>query len=548
MVKFIVVSGNMSGIGKGIMTSSTGMLMRNHGFKVTSIKIDPYLNIDAGTMSPYEHGETYILEDGGEVDLDLGNYERIIGLTLTKDNNITTGKIYNNVIMKERRGDYLGKTVQVVPHICDEIKSCIDLASKIPTDGQTDKPDICVIEVGGTIGDIESMPFIEALRQIQSTVGKENFCLLHVCYVPIIGDEQKTKPVQKSVSELRSMGLLPDFIVGRCASVINYASQKKISQFCNVLETNVISVHDVSNLYRIPFMLLDQDLPYKIFQQFKLDCPIPDLSKWHILANSMDKLNESNDGIIIAIVGKYTGFVDAYHSVTKGIQHASLYLNIKVTVQWVAAEKLEDRYKAINQEEYNEMWDIVHRANGFVVPGGFDIRGIEGMIKLAEYARINNKPYLGICLGMQIAVIEFARNVLKITDATSEEFENTPNHVIVYMPEISKDTKGGTMRLGSRDTYFKGDSKIRTLYGELWNCKDVIAERHRHRYEVNINYVDQLEEKGLKFVGSDINKERQEIIELESHKYYVGVQYHPEMKTRPLCPSPPFVGLLIHSS
>ena len=544
MVKFIVISGSLSSIGKGVLSSSTGMLMRHHGFKVTSIKIDPYLNVDAGTMSPYEHGEVYVLDDGGEVDLDLGNYERIIGLTLTKDNNITTGKIYNNVIMKERRGDYLGKTVQVVPHICDEIKHCIDLASKIPTDGQNDVPDICVIELGGTVGDIESLSFIEALRQLQSTVGKENFCLMHVCFVPIFGEEQKTKLVQKSVSELRSLGVFPDFIVCRCASVIEKCSKQKISQFCHIPEDNVISVHDVSNLYRIPLMLMDQHLPCKILQQFKLNYNVPNLLKWHALANSMDTLNDKTDGIRIAIVGKYTGLSDAYHSITKGIQHASLYLNKKVIVQWVEAEKLEDNYT--DKSEYKKMWNIIENASGYLIPGGYSVRGTEGMISVAEYARLFNKPYLGICLGMQIAVIEFVRNVLHIKYANSEEFDNnTPNKVIMYMPEVSKDVKGGTMRLGARDTYFKGNSQIRKLYENLWGSTDKISERHRHRYEVNIKYIDDMEKNGLMFVGKDISGERQEIVELKDHKYFVGVQYHPEMKTRPLCPSPPFVGLLM---
>lgn len=545
MVKFIVVSGGvLSGIGKGSISSSIGMLMRNYGFKVTSIKIDPYLNVDAGTMSPYEHGEVYVLDDGGEVDLDLGNYERIVDLTLTRNNNITTGKIYNNVITKERRGDYLGKTVQIVPHICDEIKSCIDIASKIPTDGQKDCPDICVIELGGTVGDMESLPFIEALRQLQSTVSKENFCLMHVCLMPVINEEQKTKPVQTSVSELRSLGVFPDFIIGRCASVIELSSKKKISQFCHIPKDNVISVHDVSNLYRIPLLLMEQHLPCKILQQFKLTYSQPNLLKWHALANSMDTLNNQLEGVKIAIVGKYTGLHDAYHSISKGIQHASLYLNTKVIIQWVEAEMLEEDYP--DKDKSKQMWEIIHNANGFLVPGGYGTRGTEGMILVAQYARVHNKPYLGICLGMQIAVIEYARNVLGLKNATSEEFDNNSLHkVIVFMPEISKDIKGGTMRLGARDTYFKGTSQIRKLYDNLWGTSDTISERHRHRYEVNLNYVKKMEENGLLFVGQDLSGERQEIIELYGHKYYVGVQYHPEMKTRPLCPSPPFVGLVM---
>lgn len=546
-MKYVIVSGGvMSGIGKGIVASSTGMLLRSCGFNVTHIKIDPYLNIDAGTMSPYEHGEVFILDDGGEVDLDLGNYERFVGLTLTKDHNITTGKIYNSVIQKERRGDYLGKTVQVIPHITNEIQETIQRVAEISTDGSSQKPDICVIELGGTVGDIESMPFIEALHQLRFKVKKENFCLLHVCLAPMSGDEQKTKPIQRSVSELRSLGLTADFVICRCAKPINTNSSEKIAQFCNISESNVISVHDVSNLYRVPLILMDQRLPIKLLTHFGFT-PSNDfnLTLWSQIAQTQDDLNIQCDKIKIVIAGKYTGLSDAYHSIVKAIQHASLHTGIKTSVIWVETTELEESHKIIDLKKYEIAWNHVKSANGILIPGGYGDRGIEGMILAANYARLNKVPYFGICLGMQIAVIEYARNVLGWTNATSEEFASFESlNVIIAMPEISKTIMGGTMRLGVRNSHFKKPCLVSKLYEKIWGNVDVIAERHRHRYEVNPSVVDAIEVAGLNFVAQDDMKIRQEIIEL-SNQFYIGVQYHPEMKTTQFKPSPPFVGFVL---
>jgi CTP synthase len=551
--RYIVVSGGViSGIGKGVIASSTGMLMKSFGLSVTSIKIDPYLNVDAGTMSPYEHGEVYILDDGGEVDLDLGNYERFMNISLKKDNNITTGKIYQSVIHKERRGDYLGKTVQVVPHICNEIQDWIEKVATTPADGQEEAPDVCIIEVGGTIGDIESAPFVEALRQFQFRVGKENFILMHVSLIPTIQNEQKTKPTQQSIRELRGLGLSPNFILCRSNSELSAATKTKISQFCHVDESDVIGVHDVSNLYRVPLLLLAQKLPYRIFTHFGKDMAsrnrnVPLLHDWDIIAQRMDNLNASKEGVTIVITGKYVTQSDAYHSVIKGLQHASVFSNIMVKIVWVDSENLEESQPTEIREE---AWKIVKAADGILVPGGFGNRGVEGKILVANYARLNNIPFFGICLGLQIAVIEYCRNVMGLQKANSEEFDAAAeNKVVIFMPEIDKHTMGGTMRLGSRVTIFKNKSFILPrLYKKLWNDEDGVAERHRHRYEVNPQFIDQIEKSGLSFVGQDETGNRQEIIEIKNHQYFVAVQYHPEMKTRPMKPSPPFVGLVLASA
>ncbi|PRP77477.1 hypothetical protein PROFUN_14297 [Planoprotostelium fungivorum] len=545
-MKYILVTGGvLSGIGKGVIASSTGVLMKSLGYRVTSVKIDPYINIDAGTMSPFEHGEVFVLDDGGEVDLDLGNYERFIDSTLTRDNNITTGKIYNHVIEKERVGGYLGKTVQVVPHICNAIQDWVERVSVIPVDGSNNTPDICIIELGGTVGDIESMPFIEAMRQFQFRVGKGNFCLFHVSLVPTVGKSQelKTKPTQQSVRELRALGLTPDAIFCRSASPLPAHVKEKISLFCHVPEANVISVYDVSNIYRVPLILDPQGVHNIIYSALQLMPRTPKedaLKEWSKLAESYDRLhNEAIPPVHIAVVGKYTELDDAYHSISSALQHASLRSDQRLVIDWVEASNLEENVEREDPESYHKAWDYVKKANGILVPGGFGDRGVEGKILAAQYCRTSKKPYLGICLGLQIMAVEVCRNVLGWKDANSTEFSAETSHpVVINMPEISKTHMGGTMRLGKRDK----TSTLRKLYGDV----DEIDERHRHRYEVNPDLVPEIESKSnLRFVAQDETGKRMEIAEMLEHPYMVAVQYHPEFKSRPLRPSPPFVGLIL---
>ena len=547
-MKYVVVTGGvLSGLGKGITASSIGVLLKSAGLSVTSVKIDPYLNCDAGTMSPFEHGEVYVLDDGGEVDLDLGNYERFLDISLTKDNNITTGKVYQAVIERERRGDYLGKTVQVIPHITDEIQEWIERVANISSDGSGNTPDACVIELGGTVGDIESAPFVEALRQFQFRVGEENICFVHVSLVPVMGPvgEQKTKPTQHTVKEIRGLGIIPDILVCRSEHPLNTETREKLAAFCHVSPEAVVSAHDVSNIYRIPILLEEQGVSQVLAKEIGFNLPEsrPLLEDWIQMANTVDNLEEI---IKIAMVGKYTGLSDSYLSVIKALQHSSYEVNRKLEINWIESESLDDKQKEKNLEKYSEAWNILKEADGILVPGGFGIRGIEGKIKAAEYARVNKVPYLGVCLGLQIATIEFCRNVLGMENANSTEFdENTPQPAVVFMPEISKTHMGGTMRLGSKPTPFLvEDCKIKRLYDN----KSYVDERHRHRYEVNPELIDRIESAGLIFVGKDETGQRCEIMELKDHPYYVGTQYHPEFKSRPGRPSPPFLGLLMAAS
>tara|TARA_B100000212_G_scaffold132573_2_gene99472 strand:+ start:2432 stop:4048 length:1617 start_codon:yes stop_codon:yes gene_type:complete len=534
-MKYVVVSGGvLSGLGKGVTASSIGVLLKSAGLRVTAVKIDPYLNSDAGTMSPFEHGEVFVLDDGGEADLDLGNYERFCDLNLYSDSNITTGKVYSKVIEAERRGDYLGKTVQVIPHVTDAVQDWIEEISSVPADGTGKKPEACVIELGGTVGDIESSPFIEALRQFQFRVGRENIYFVHVSLVPVMGPvgEQKTKPTQHTVKELRGLGINPDVIVCRAETPLTLDVREKLASFCHISPNAVMSAHDVSNIYRVPLLLREQG----ICEALDIDCNKTDMmSRWEAMADRVDNLG---DEVRIAMVGKYTGLTDSYLSVIKSLQHASYVVNRSLVIDWIEASNLE--------KSSHSDWDVLRAADGVLVPGGFGDRGIEGKILAANYARTNNIPYLGICLGLQIAAIEFCRNVLGLESANSTEFnENTPNPAVVFMPEISKTHLGGTMRLGSRPTFFQvEDCMTRRLYGGV----SQVDERHRHRYEVNPDLINQIEEKGLVFVGKDETGQRCEIFELEGHPYYVGVQYHPEFKSRPEKPSPPFLGLLMAAS
>ena len=553
-MKYVVVSGGViSGIGKGVLASSTGMLFKTLGLKVTSIKIDPYMNIDAGTMSPLEHGECFVLDDGGETDLDLGNYERYLKVTLTKDHNITTGKIYSHVISRERKGDYLGKTVQIVPHLTNAIQDWIERVARIPVDDTGLEPDICIIELGGTVGDIESAPFVEALRQFQFRVGKENFALIHVSLVPVIHGEQKTKPTQAAIKDLRSLGLTPDMIACRCTEALDEPTINKIAMFCHVGPDQVVNVYDVKSTYHIPLLLSEQkmmDYLHKRLQLGDIQLAAEDrqrgeqlLEKW----TSMTKNFEASDKLVkIALVGKYTNLKDSYLSVIKALEHSSMKCRTHLEILWVEASDLEPESQEVDKAKFHEAWNKVSTADGILVPGGFGSRGTEGMILAAKWARESNVPYLGICLGLQIATIEFARNVMGLKNGNSAEFFPDlaeEDQVVVYMPEIDKEKMGGTMRLGLRPTFFQDStewSKIKKLYGD----KASILERHRHRYEINPKLVSELEDKGLVFVGKDETNERCEIFELKNHDYFVATQYHPEYTSKVLDPSRPFVGLI----
>ncbi|KAJ3701156.1 hypothetical protein LUZ61_004861 [Rhynchospora tenuis] len=547
-MKYVLVTGGVvSGLGKGVTASSIGVVLKACGLRVTSIKIDPYLNTDAGTMSPFEHGEVFVLDDGGEVDLDLGNYERFLDVKLTKDNNITTGKIYQHVINKERRGDYLGKTVQVVPHITDAIQEWIERVAKIPVDGEEGEPDVCVIELGGTIGDIESRPFIEALSQFSYRVGESNFCLVHVSLVPVLNvvGEQKTKPTQHSVQRLRALGFTPSILACRSTKPLEYNVKEKLSKFCHVPIDNIISLFDVSNIWQIPILLKEQKVHEAILKRLKPSSisSEPALDEWKKRADICDNLQES---VRIAMVGKYTGLSDSYLSVLKALLHASIACQRKLIIEWVPAPDLEEETKIEQPDLHEKAWNLLKGADGVLVPGGFGDRGVEGKILAAKYARENNIPFLGICLGMQIAVIEIARSVLHLEDANSTEFDaNTSHPCVIFMPEGSKTHMGGTMRLGSRRTIFKESN---CLTAKLYGGVSFVDERHRHRYEVNPDMIVELEKTGLAFVGKDETGKRMEILELQNHPYFVGVQFHPEYKSRPGKPSAPFLGLIAASS
>ena len=543
-MKYVFVTGGvLSGIGKGVTASSVGVLLKSMGLRVTAIKIDPYLNSDAGTMSPFEHGEVFVLDDGGEADLDLGNYERFLDIRLGRANNLTTGKVYSAVIERERRGDYLGKTVQVVPHITDEIQEQIEQVAATPSDGSGETPDLCVIELGGTVGDIESAPFIEALRQFQFRVGRDNICFIHVSLVPVIGvvGEQKTKPTQNTVKELRAAGITPDFLVCRSSEPLLPEVREKLSSFCHVDASHVFSAHDVSNIYHVALMMDGEGASEMIAARLGIEVPKkrPLLEDWRALAARVDGLSKQ---VRIAMVGKYTGLSDSYLSVIKALQHAGFNQGARIEIDWIEAECLEPECVDADPERHAEAWRLLDEADGILVPGGFGTRGIEGKILAAKHARESGTPYLGICLGLQVATIEFARNVLGLDGANSTEFdEKTPHPAIIFMPEGSKTHMGATMRLGRRQTNLQTtDCAAHRLYGGAME----IHERHRHRYEVNPEMVDDLEAAGFRFVGRDTEGVRMEILELAGHPYFFATQYHPEFQSRPNRPSPPFVGLI----
>eukprot|EP00632_Arachnochrysis_sp_CCMP2950_P008904 CAMPEP_0185705948 /NCGR_PEP_ID=MMETSP1164-20130828/20913_1 /TAXON_ID=1104430 /ORGANISM="Chrysoreinhardia sp, Strain CCMP2950" /LENGTH=597 /DNA_ID=CAMNT_0028373341 /DNA_START=1 /DNA_END=1794 /DNA_ORIENTATION=+ len=569
-MKYVVVTGGVvSGLGKGITISSIGRLLKAAGLRVTAIKIDPYLNTDAGTMSPFEHGETFVLDDGGETDLDLGNYERFLDVTLTRDHNITTGKIYSSVIAKERRGDYLGKTVQVVPHVTDEVQAWIERVALIPTDGEAGPPDVCLVEVGGTVGDIESSVFLEAIRQFQFNCDAGDVCLVHVSLVPCLGSvgEQKTKPTQHGVKELRGLGLSPDLIICRSSTELLASTREKIGIFCQVPASRVISIHDVANIYHVPLLLLDQAVPARLRETLKLERSLEcDVASWARMARAID----AHDAVVtIAIVGKYTGLQDSYLSVLKALKHAAIEADRRLEIAWIESTDLEEPSDEADDDAEESArtasskraaaWAALADADGVVVPGGFGSRGILGMIAAAKFCRERRKPYLGVCLGMQLAVIEYCRSVLGRPAATSAEFDDafTPgdppakHHAVVFMPEVDKTKMGGTMRLGARETLLCEDAWTRrgeaSIASIIYGTTEAVNERHRHRYEVNPGLVGELEKAGLRFVGRDETGDRMEIAELPRsvHPYYFGTQYHPEFKSRPQRPSPPFFGLVL---
>ncbi|KAG0647558.1 UTP-ammonia ligase [Hyphodiscus hymeniophilus] len=522
---------------------------------VSSIKIDPYMNVDAGTMAPTEHGEVFVLDDGGEVDLDLGNYERYLNITLTRESNITTGKIYQHVIERERRGDYLGKTVQVVPHLTDALQDWIERVARIPVDDTNEQPDICIIELGGTVGDIESAPFIEAMRQLKRRVGKENFLQIHVSLIPVIQGEQKTKPTQQAIRDVGRSGLVPDLIACRCDVPLEKSTIEKVAMFCQVEPHQVVAVHNVSSTYHVPLLLETQGLVTTMSNILNLES-VPkskDLidrgqrtwAEWKRLTTQQDRLFES---VNIVLVGKYTNLHDSYLSVIKSLEHSAMRCGKKLNLIWVDASNLEAQAQLDNPAEFHKAWHEVCTGDGILVPGGFGHRGTEGMIQAAKWARENKTPYLGICLGMQIAVIEFARHVCGMPQASSIELqEQCADPVVIFMPEIDPTTMGGTMRLGIRPTLFQPGSewsRLRKLYGE----KTEIHERHRHRYEVNPEYIDKLAKGGLDFIGKDDKGVRMEILELKDHPWYVGVQFHPEYLSRVLQPSKPYLGFVAAAS
>ncbi|WP_255170330.1 glutamine hydrolyzing CTP synthase [Natrononativus amylolyticus] len=518
--KFIFVTGGvMSGLGKGITAASTGRLLKNAGFDVTAVKIDPYLNVDAGTMNPYQHGEVYVLKDGGEVDLDLGNYERFLDIDMTSDHNVTTGKTYQHVIEQERAGDYLGKTVQIIPHITDDIKRRIREAAA--------GTDVCIVEVGGTVGDIEGMPYLEALRQFAHEEPEENVLFVHVTLVPYSKNgEQKTKPTQHSVKEVRSIGLQPDVIVGRCDDELEPATKEKIALFCDIPTEAVFSNPDVEDVYHVPLVVEEEGLDQYVLERFALeDEALPAgerANEWREVITS-----EKQGCVDIALVGKYD-LEDAYMSIHESLKHAGFELGVDVDVRWVDADEMNADHEA-----------RLEAADGIIVPGGFGMRGTQGKIDAVRYARENDVPFLGLCLGFQMAVVEYARNVLGLEGAHSAEMEpDSPHPVIDILPEqYEVENMGGTMRLGAHDTEIEPGTLAHELYGAT-SC----TERHRHRYEVNPEYFDAFAEESMVFSGTAGN--RMEILELEDHPFFFGTQFHPEYRSRPGRPSPPFVGLL----
>ena len=525
MTKYIFVTGGVvSSLGKGIVAASVGRVLKNRGLKVTLQKFDPYLNVDPGTMSPYQHGEVFVTEDGAETDLDLGHYERFIDVNLGQYSNVTAGRVYSSIIEKERRGDYLGGTVQVIPHVTNEIKSRVLLA------GESSDADVVITEIGGTTGDIESLPFLEAIRQIRSDLGRENVCYIHCTLLPYIkaAGEMKTKPTQQSVKELRGLGIQPDIIVVRNELALTDELRAKISLFCDIPKQNVIESRDVSNLYQLPLNLKAQKIDDIVLKHFNLTAKEADMEEWTSLVERVDNLK---DEVRIALVGKYVELHDAYISVVESLKHAGYKHNSKVKIDWIQSEDITEE----NVHEY------LKEADGILVPGGFGDRGVEGKITTIKYARENKIPFFGICLGMQLAAVEFARNVCGLTGAHSSELDpNTPYPIINLLPDQETVVEmGGTLRLGSYPCTLTEGSQAHKEYGEI-----NITERHRHRYEFNNFYRERLTNKGLVLSGVSPDGRLVEIVELPEHPWFVAGQFHPEFKSRPEKAHPLFAGFI----
>ena len=519
--KYIFVTGGVvSSLGKGITAASLGQLLKSRGLKITIQKFDPYINVDPGTMSPYQHGEVFVTDDGGETDLDLGHYERFIDINLSKNSNVTTGKVYWSVLNKERRGEYLGRTVQVIPHITNEIKERIQRVAK------EKEVDVVITEIGGTVGDIESLPFLEAIRQIKNDVGKENVMYIHVTLVPYLSKagELKTKPTQHSVKELRSIGIQPDVLICRTEKPLSKDLKEKIALFCDLDTSEVIQNLDADTIYEVPLMLEKEGLPQLVIDHLGLKCNKPDMTEW---TNIVERMKNPNGKVRIALVGKYVELRDAYISVAESLKHAGIANDVEVDIDWVHSENLD----------LENCEDVLGGVDGILVPGGFGDRGVDGKICAARYARENNIPFLGICLGMQLAVVEFARNVAGLKGAHSSELdENTPYPVIDLMPEQKDiDNLGGTMRLGLYPCKLVPGTKAKAAYDS-----EIIYERHRHRYEFNNKYRDKLVEKGLVISGMSPDERLVEIVELKDHPWFVAVQFHPEFKSRPTRSHPLF--------
>ena len=516
MTKYIFVTGGVvSGLGKGITSASLGNLLKSRGLSVINQKLDPYINVDPDTMNPFQHGEVFVTEDGATTDLDLGHYERFTGVNLRKDSNVTTGSIYRKVIESERKGDYLGATVQVIPHITDEIKRRIK--------GISNDIDVQITEIGGTVGDIEILPFLEAARQIRKELGSENVMFIHVTLVPFIGPstELKTKPTQHSVTLLRAAGISPDLIVLRSDRELNEEIKSKVSLFCDVSLSNVITAPDLDDIYEVPLRMFDEGLDNAVNDRLKLNSNSQDLSQWKTM---VDLKQNAINTVKIAILGKYFGLPDSYLSVVESLKHSCLQNNVKLDLHWIDADNFE--------------LDSLADMDGVIVPGGFGYRGIEGKISAIQYIRENKIPFLGICLGLQCAVIEFARNVCGISDANSSEFsQNTKNYVIDLLPnqDLDKDDVGASMRLGTYPCKINPDTIASKIYSD-----EVIYERHRHRYEVNNKYRDKLIENGLIIGGVSPDNNLVEMIEIKDHPYFVASQFHPEFKSRPWEPAPLF--------
>lgn len=532
MTKYIFVTGGVvSSLGKGITAASLGRLLKNRGYKVTIQKFDPYINIDPGTMSPYQHGEVFVTDDGAETDLDLGHYERFIDVNLSKGSNVTTGKIYQSVINKERKGEYLGSTIQVIPHITNEIKE------RVLRVGRNDNADIVITEIGGTVGDIESLPFLEAIRQVKKDVPNRNDILyIHVTLIPYIhaAGELKTKPTQHSVKELRSIGIQPDIIVCRTEKIVSDDMKKKIALFCDVDSNAVINNATCSTIYEVPLLLQEEGLDRIVMQKLGLEDRFCDMKEWTVMVDRIRETNASDREIKVALVGKYVALHDAYLSVVESLYHAGYEAGVQVKIKWIDSEDLESPGCNLNE--------VFGDVQGVVIPGGFGSRGVEGKIAAIRYVRENNIPFLGLCLGMQCAVIEFARHVCGMKEAHSKEFNDATPYPVIDLMEDQEDVteKGGTMRLGQYPCKLKEGTMARRLYGN----QEIVYERHRHRYEVNNELRPQMESQGLIISGTSPDNRLVEMIELQNHPYFAATQAHPEFKSRPTRPHPLFQGFV----